>query len=99
MFYKTGPHLLRLFLINIQDAAFLVDNVNRKANLEDVSTMETNLMQVTRQLSRLNEVIQEQNSTIRELNHRVTQLQEEVEDVRNPNFQQIFTYIDKQVRR
>jgi hypothetical protein len=81
-----------------QDAAFLVDNVNKKANLEDVSTLESNLVQVTRQLSRLNEVLQEQNSAVRELNNRVTHLQEEVEDSRNPNFQQIFSYIDKQVR-
>jgi septal ring factor EnvC (AmiA/AmiB activator) len=101
MFHKTGSSPFSFDdgqLFCLQDAAFLVDNVNRKANLDDVATIETNLMQVTRQLSRLNEVIQEQNSTIRELNHRVTLLQEEVEDVRNPNFQQIFTYIDKQVR-
>jgi regulator of replication initiation timing len=63
--------------------------VNKKASVEDVSTLETNLMQVTRQLSRLNEVLQEQNSA----------LQEEVEDSRNPNYQQIFSYIDKQVMK
>jgi uncharacterized coiled-coil protein SlyX len=73
--------------------------VNKKASVEDVSTLETNLMQVTRQLSRLNEVLQEQNSAVRELNNRVTHLQEEVEDSRNPNYQQIFSYIDKQVMK
>lgn len=73
--------------------------MNRKANIEDVSAIESNLMHVTRQLSKLNEVLQEQNAAVRELNNRVTLLQEEIEDARNPNYQQIFTYIDKQINK
>lgn len=56
-----------------------------------------NLIQVTRQLSRLNEVIQDQNTAIRELNGRVTHVYDEIETIRNPNYEQIFSYIDKQV--
>lgn len=57
-----------------------------------------NLIQVTRQLSRLNEVIQDQNSAIRELNGRITNVYDEIETIRNPNYEQIFSYIDKQVK-
>lgn len=75
----------------------LIQSVNKKADQEDVSGIEANLIQVSHQLGRLNEVIQTQNSSIRELNSKVTMLTEEVEDLRNPNYDQIFSYVDRQV--
>lgn len=54
------------------------------------------LPQVSHQLARLNEVLQDQNSAIRELNGRVTQLSEELDELRNPNYDKIFSYVDKQ---
>lgn len=54
-------------------------------------------LKVSHQLSRLNEVLQDQNSAIRDLNNRVTRLADEVDDMRNPNYDKIFAYVDKQV--
>lgn len=84
-------------LILLQDAAILMQNVNKKADQEDVSGIEANLIQVSHQLGRLNEVLQTQNSAIRDLNSRVTMLTEEMEDLRNPNYDQMFSYVDRQV--
>ena len=53
---------------------------------------------MSNQLARLNEVLQDQNSAIRDLNTRVTRLGDEVDDMRNPNYDKIFAYVDKQVR-
>ena len=64
----------------------LIQSVNKKADQEDVSGIEANLIQVSHQLGRLNEVIQTQNSSIRELNSKVTMLTD-----------QIFSYVDRQV--
>jgi membrane protease subunit (stomatin/prohibitin family) len=83
--------------IYFQDAAKLIQTVSKKADQEDVSGIEANLLQVSHQLGRLNEVLQTQNSAIRELNSKVTLLTEEMEDVRNPNFDQVFSYVDRQV--
>lgn len=83
----------------MQDAAQLIQNVNKKADQEDVSGIEANLVQLSHQLGRLNEVLQTQNSAIRELNSKVTLLTEEVEDIRNPNFDQVFSYVDRQVHK
>jgi hypothetical protein len=66
--------------------------------METVSSMEGNMLQISRQLSKLNEVLQDQNGAIRELNNRVTKLYDEIDEIRNPNYDQIFSYIDKQVR-
>ncbi len=55
------------------------------------------MVQISRQLSKLNEVLQDQNGAIRELNNRVTKLYDEIDEIRNPNYDQIFSYVDKQV--
>jgi archaellum component FlaC len=89
--------LLGHFLVKTQDAAVLIQNVNKKADQDDVSGIEANLIQVSHQLGRLNEVLQTQNTAIRDLNSKVTMLTEEVEDLRNPNYDQIFSYVDRQV--
>ena len=81
----------------LQDANILISTVNQKADQEDVSGIESNLIQVSHQLGQLNEVLQKQNSSIRDLNSRVSMLTEELEDLRNPNYDQIFSYVDRQV--
>jgi len=82
-----------------QEASRLVESVNKKADIDAVAGIETNLMQVSHQLSRLNDVLQDQNSAIRDLNSRVTRLSEEMDDIRNPNYDQIFSYVDKQIHK
>ena len=75
----------------------MIQNVNKKADQDDLSGLEANLVQVSHQLGQLNDTLQKQNSSIRELNSRVTMLSEEMEDLRNPTYDQIFSYIDRQV--
>ncbi len=56
-------------------------------------------VKVSNQMSRLGEVLQDQNSALRDLNNRVTVLSDEVADMRNPNYDKIFSYVDRQVCR
>ena len=98
-----------------QDGIMLAETIASKADGHTVSSIESNLQQVSplsvfqwvgeppppqvsNQLSRLSEVLQDQNKAIRDLNHRVTRLSEEVEESRNPNYDEIFAYVDKQVK-
>lgn len=82
---------------SMQNASLLVQSVNQKAEQDDVSGIEANLDQLSSQIGKLSDTLNAQNSSIRELNSKVSMLSQELEDLRNPNFDQIFSYIDRQV--
>lgn len=75
----------------------LIQSMNKKADQDNVSGIEATLMQVSHQLGRIQDVLQSQNASIKELNSKVSLLSEEVDDLRNPNHDTVFSYVDRQV--
>ncbi len=54
--------------------------------------------QVADHLTRLGELLQMQSTSIQDINHRLDRVCVEVEELKKPNYDQIFAYIDRQVR-
>ncbi len=49
-------------------------------------------------MARLGDIIQNQTSAITDLNFRLDRMGREVEELKTPNFESVFAYIDRQVR-
>jgi hypothetical protein len=53
---------------------------------------------MSRQLDRIHELLQSQNAAIVSLNDRINKMAVDVDSLHSPNYDKIFSYIDKQVR-
>jgi hypothetical protein len=49
------------------------------------------------QMTKLGDIVQNQTAAITDLNYRVEKMNREIEDLKTPNFDTVFAYVDRQV--
>ncbi len=66
--------------------------------LSFTSYLNRNVPQMSHQLDRIHELLQSQNAAIVSLNDRISKMASDFDSLHSPNYDKIFSYIDKQVR-
>jgi len=80
-----------------QDATQILYQLDNKASSKEMHTMESRYSQLSSQMDHMNETISHQSSTITELQARNNLLEHELMQMKNPTYDQVFAYIDRQV--
>ena len=80
-----------------QDATQIIYKIDTKANERDVAVLETKLIQANDTINRLHDKIHEQSIIISDINMRLDRSDRDIDSLKNPNYDQIFSYIDRQI--
>jgi hypothetical protein len=80
-----------------QDATQIIHKIDTKASERDVAVLDTKLMQALSMIDKLGDTLHEQSIAISDINVRLDRFDRDIESLKNPNYDQIFSYIDRQV--
>lgn len=80
-----------------QDATQLIYQIDTKATEKDVAVLDSRIQQAFSQIERLNEGYQTQAISIADMNTRLDSIARDIHTLKNPNYDHIYAYIDRQV--
>lgn len=80
-----------------QDATQIIHKIDTKASERDVAVLESKLMQALGMIDKLSDSLHEQSLAISDINLRLDRFDRDIDHLKNPNYDQIFSYIDRQV--
>jgi hypothetical protein len=80
-----------------QDATQIIYKMDSKASERDVAVLESKLLQALGLIDKLNNSLHEQSIVLSDINLRLDRSDRDIDALKNPNYDQIFCYIDRQV--
>lgn len=80
-----------------QDATQIIYKVDSKASDKSVAVLESKLEQAHEEISKLQNKLHDQTLAMSDMHTRIDHLERDVATLKNPTYEQVFAYIDRQV--